>query len=199
MIVLTETWVSSKLDSRELFSCQNDYTVYRQDRCGRLGVGTLIAVADNIVSTFCEDLFDCLNNVVVRFPKAPLFLLGDFNFPGISWKDCCPIVTSGSSECSAFIITCSMFNRSQLVNVPTRVTSSSANVLDLVLTTTPKSVSSLSLLPGLSDHSVIHFTLQSSSPRLPRQYKLIRDYGKADFRAINAELAIFADAFFPQF
>lgn len=92
-----------------------------------------------------------------------------------------------------------MFNLSQLVNVLTRVTSSSANVLDLLLTTTPESVSSLSLLPGLSDHSAIHFTLQTSSPRLPRQYKLIRDYGKADFRAINAELAIFADAFFPQF
>ncbi|KAL3181965.1 hypothetical protein MRX96_035684 [Rhipicephalus microplus] len=115
--------------------------------------------APSAASSFCDDLYDCLNKVVARYPKAPIFLVGDFNFPGILWHDPCPVVTSGSSDCSSFVDMCSAFNLCQLVKEPTRVTASSANVLDLVLTTAPASVSSLTLLPGLSDHAIIHFTI----------------------------------------
>ncbi|XP_037573312.1 uncharacterized protein LOC119455870 [Dermacentor silvarum] len=197
-VVLTETWLSEKVDNCDLFMCEKHYTVYRHDRCGRSGGGILTAVSRDITSfevpipspleflctcirvnekeaifcvcyrapgpaaSFCDDLYDCLTKVVGRYPKAPVFLLGDFNFPGIVWNDPCPIVTSGSSECLTFIDMCAAFNLCQLVKEPTRVTASSANVLDLVLTTAPASVSSLTLLPGLSDHAVIHFTI---SPR----------------------------------
>lgn len=31
-------------------------------------------------STFCNDLHDVLNNIVVRYPHLPIFLLGDLDF-----------------------------------------------------------------------------------------------------------------------
>ncbi|XP_077483861.1 uncharacterized protein LOC144093959 [Amblyomma americanum] len=199
VVILTETWLSEKVDNYDLFTCEKDYTFYRHDRCGRSGGGILAAVSHDLnsyevtvpspieflcvcinlndkdaifcvcyrapsaASTFCEDLHNCLNKVVSRFPKAPVFLLGDFNYPAILWSDPCPIVTSGSSECLAFIDICSTFNLRQLVKEPTRIKGSCANILDLILTTSPESVSSMTLLPGLSDHSVIHFTLSSRS------------------------------------
>lgn len=48
----------------------------------------------------------------------------------------------------AFLNTCSDFNLSQLVKVSACTTQYSATVLDLVLTTDPDLVQSLSLLPG---------------------------------------------------
>lgn len=134
----------------------------------------------------------------MRYPSAPIFLLGDFNFPAISWEDH-PIVTNGSSECLAFLDLCNTFHLSQIVKTPTRVTTSSANVLDLILTTVPDPVSLPTILPGLSDHAVIHFSIPSALPRPLMSYKTIRDYSKADFDAINSELAIFTDSYFPQF
>ncbi|KAH7952353.1 hypothetical protein HPB52_022027 [Rhipicephalus sanguineus] len=195
VVVLTETWLSEKVDNGDLFMCEKQYVVYRHDRCGRLGGGILTAVSRDVTSfevpipspleflctcvrvneqeailcvcyrapsaaaSFSDDLYDCLTKVVGRYPEAPIFLLGDFNFPGILWNDPCPVVTSGSSECLSFVDMCSAFNLCQLVKEPTRVTASSANVLDLVLTTAPASVSSLTLLPGLSDHAIVHFTI----------------------------------------
>lgn len=108
--------------------------------------------------TFCDELYDCLNKVVSRHPKAPIFLMGDFNFPGIQWYDSNPIATTNSSECIAFIDLCSTFNLSQLVQEPTRVTPSCANVLDLVLTNYPDFVSSLTLLPG-SPYNPLYYAI----------------------------------------
>lgn len=153
----------------------------------------------NSSSTFCDEFHDCLNQVVVKFPKAPLFVLGDFNFPAISWNEPFPVTTSPSKECSSFIDVCSIFNLSQLVKGPTRITQSSSSTLDLLLTTVPESVSSLTLLPALSDHLVAHFTIPSSSSRPAKQFKQIRDYVKADFQAINRELEAFIDYFLPEF
>lgn len=154
--------------------------------------------APNAADTFSADLFDCLSIITMRYPSTPIFLLGNFNFPAISWEDH-PVVTNGSSECLAFLYLCNTFHLTQIVKTPTRVTTTSANVLDLILTTVPDFFSSLTVLPGLSDHAVILFSIPSALPRPLMCYKTIRDYRKADFDTSNSELANFADSYFPKF
>lgn len=148
-------------------------------------------------SSFCEELHDSVNKIIMRFPNSPIVLMGDFNFPRIMWSSIPPTVQPFSSECNDFINFCSDYNLSQLVTQPTRITSSSANILDLILTTCPDLVSPILHLPGLSDHCVLHFDLNIRTSAVYNSSKCIRDYGKADFHAINRELSIFIDLFLP--
>lgn len=188
VVALTETWLTDKIYSEELFHCDKNYVVYRRDRDLKPGGGVLIAVADNIVSarialttslelvcvravidhqntlicacyrppnaptTFCDELHDVLNFLVSEFPHSPLLLLGDFNFPRISWASQFPSVFGSSAESQSFINLCLNFNLAQLVSGPTRTGTTSSNTLDLVLVSNPNLVHSLTCLPGISDH-----------------------------------------------
>lgn len=150
-------------------------------------------------STFVSDLHDVVNTVTVRFPDVPVLLLGDFNYPNITWSNDGPCLCTSSTESNDFLNLCSDFNFTQVVTQPTRITSSSATVLDLVLTTSRQLISSLTYLPGLSDHSLIHFVFEVPECRSPVQIKRISDYARADFGAINRELSIFLSDYLRNF
>lgn len=111
--------------------------------------------------SFCNELHDVVNQLFVRYPKSPLFLLGDFNFPDIRWERDSVSLKHNSAESKEFLTFCHDFNLTQLVHFPTRITSTSANILDLILTTTPDLATGLTHSPGISDHSIIHFTLRA--------------------------------------
>lgn len=119
---------------------------------------------------FCEDLHDSLNNIITRFPTSPIILMGDFNFPTIVWSGISPVAQPFSLESNNFVDLCSDYSLSQLVTKPTRTTSSSANILDLILTTCPKLVSSILHLPGLSDHCLLHFDIKMPSAAVPNTF-----------------------------
>lgn len=107
---------------------------------------------------FPEKLNNILNYLTVKQPNAHVLLFGDFNYPDVDWKD--QVALAGSSaETKEFINICLNFNLTQLVSEPTRVTNNSANILDLILTTHPESLSSLTYLREISDHKVIHSVL----------------------------------------
>lgn len=234
IVILTETWLSSKIADSEIFECEGMYKFYRFNRDSRSGGGVLIAVRDSIISsviplnlslefvcarvhvrnkdfifcacyrppasssTFCSELHDVLNRLVVRFPSSSLLLLGDFNFPTINWKSDTPTVSDHSLQALSFLSLCLDFNLKQLVQEPTRCSSHSSNVLDLILTTTPELVSPLTYLPGLSDHCVIQFDLQASASSY-KAFKIIRDYRNADFVSINNELDTFLTDYISRF
>lgn len=151
----------------------------------------------NAPANFCSDLHDALNMICSRFPLAPMFLLGDFNLPLINWSGPFPAASSSSSDYSDFISLCSDFSFSQCVTEPTRITDATANVLDLILTTDPNLASSITYLPGISDHAILNFSLQASSHVANKSTKHFLDYSKANFDAINNELACFLDEFLP--
>lgn len=72
-------------------------------------------------------------------------------------------------------------------------------LLDLVLTTHPNFISTITYLPSRSDHLVVHFSLHIPlvSPKVT--IKHIRDYSRADFTSINSELSQFLDDYLPNF
>lgn len=145
-------------------------------------------------NTFASALHDALNIVIIRFPSSPVFLLGDFNYPSISWGDVLLRATT-SNEANVFVDVCNDFHLHQIVSQPTRTTSSSSNILDLILTTTPNLASPVSHLDGLSDHALLHFLIKSPMHRGIKHAKVIRNYNKANFTAINNELCTFLDTF----
>lgn len=116
--VLEIVWVSAKLSYRRIIfgAC------YRPP---------------NSSLTFVSDLHDAINMVVSRYPACPIFLLGDFNYPGIEWSASIPFSTPFSSSTQQFIGLFLAFNLTQLVSQPTRVTPTTANILDIVLTNCP--------------------------------------------------------------
>lgn len=132
--------------------------------------------------------------MTTRYPSAPIFLLGDFNLPSIDWSlPASP--NSNSSTCQEFIDLCSCFNFTQIVTEPTRVTDTTANILDLILCSSPELCSEITYLPGLSDHFVLNFSIAIARKKTPRKTKTLRNYHRADFSKINNELSHFLTTF----
>lgn len=150
-------------------------------------------------ANFCNDLHDCLSHVKVLFPRAAVILLGDFNFPNIVWSNSYSYSLPNSAEAEHFIRICSDFGLTQLVNFPTRVTDTTSSILDLILTSEPDIVSSVSNVPGISDHDIIQANILLPFSRMRKQLKTIRDYRKADFDSINKDLGTFLDEFLPNY
>lgn len=148
--------------------------------------------------SFIHDLHDVVSTITTKFHSTPLFLLGDFNFPNITWKDGQPILSS-SSDSREFFGFCSTFSLCQMVTQATRITPNSFNTLDLILTNCPEYASETHYLPGISDHLIITFPVNVPFQKLPKSKKIIRDYKKAKFEEINKELCEFVDEFLKDF
>ena len=73
---------------------------------------------------------------------------------------------------------------SQLVVTPTRGT----NILDLFITNFPSLVTSVSTIPGISDHEIVSVQSAIYSPVLKQIPRRILCYSKANWEAISADL-----------
>jgi len=89
--------------------------------------------------------------------------LGDFNYRGINWE-----MLTSDGEGREFLKTTLELNLTQLVNKPTRGNS----ILDLVLTSCPESVESISHLGklGKSNHDILLVKINISSSPPPKSY-----------------------------
>ena len=109
--------------------------------------------------------------------KGDIWVLGDLNYPKMDWdKDDVPFIKTGCAHTrlnDSFIETMSDFNLSQMVRDPTR----QGNILDLFLTTNHTLVSSVNVIPGLSDHNIVKSlvdTKPASTKKAPRKVHLYR-------------------------
>ena len=91
-----------------------------------------------------------------------IILAGDFNLPGITWNDghgCInPSPAYGVDVNTYFIDIINDHGLQQLVGDPTR----NDHILDLVFTTQPEMLKIVSIVPGMSDHEAIIFSLSHS-------------------------------------
>ena len=147
-------------------------------------------------STF-TNLLDKLQQKIDEFSSnnrmPDLYILGDFNFPELSWKTALS-PNNPSPSISELLEFMDKNLLSQLVKEPTR----GANTLDLILTNTPRYVMEIRVRPTtLSDHSIVNAlfgynmldNFQSPPPQNndPFSFRSI-DYHEANFDAINATL-----------
>ncbi len=218
VVCLTETWLDSSYSS----GCLSQFhSVYRVDRVGRQGGGSIVLVpnafdASMPVAPLCTDDFESIvvdirlrdNHMrlisVYRCPgnrssaalvdyleyalatNVPVIAVGDFNLPNVNWNTLTLLPRAVPAERQ--LLNCVIgHGLEQLVLQPTR----NNNILDLVLTSRPGFVSSLSVCPPIipSDHQVVTFDVSLTAPFTKDASVKFRNFRKGDYGRMNAYLA----------
>lgn len=180
-----------------------EVTSYLESVWVQLSCGPTVAIIGVIYrppdmnSSFASQFSNLLSDLTCRFPNSSLLLLGDFNFPAINWSSL--TAPANDPEAQAFLQSCLDFSLQQLIFEPTRRSATTANILDLILTSDPYLCSNIALLEGLSDHSIITGNLNFVPHKKVTRTKQIRCYNRANFGEINAQLSVFADHFLHDF
>ncbi len=130
--------------------------------------------------SFCSHVSSIISD------KIPLLLLGDFNLPFIDWNRSCVVNRGPDSLESQFLQLSLERGLSQLVPEPTR----GENTLDLVFSTEPYLVSSISVDEPLggSDHRAVQFSSELSFNSGHCQASQGYNFHKADYQAIAQAL-----------
>jgi len=143
--------------------------------------------------TQLKESLNSLYSVSTTFPN--LILAGDFILPGITWLDGCgapnPNPAYGAELNSLFIDIINDYSLEQLVHFPTREN----NILDLVFSTQPDLISKVCVVPGISDHEAVTFSVSNSiqAPKKPKHKVFL--FHKADLVALKEELLKFWETF----
>ena len=223
VICITETHLDANVPTYEIFPI--NFNVYRKDRRLYEKGGVAIAIKDTLVNTPCPELdsageivwanvsllsgesmligsfyrppssrvayWDTLADSLQSIPqtKTPhIVLTGDFNAPEIDWID------SNGNHHLENIANELLFT--QLVTEPTRITETSATVLDLVFVSIPDKVQKCSVLPGISDHELVLTDIQVRLKHVEKPKRKIYLYNKGDFDSFWIDLAEFKQDFF---
>ena len=139
------------------------------------------------VDSFLDSLNDQIDNALNENPDT-LILIGDFKDRCVHWDD-----RHSSSEMGLkfynFIKDRNLF---QLVDEPTRITDTSDSLLDLIITDSPGFIENVNTLPPLSDldHNIIYGQLTFSNNRPTHTKRLVWNYNRADFQALNNEFSV---------
>ena len=117
--------------------------------------------------------------------KNNIIVSGDFNAPDISWD------TEYSSQSPAFDRLLEIIDNhdlSQHVKEPTRRERNTQNILDLILSNNPNIIDDVRVVPGISDHGIVLFTVNTSCRRKKNVIRKIFIRKKADSTRIKEEL-----------
>jgi len=205
VIGVTESWATSEILHSKLHI--NGYEVFRRDRATpNRGGGVLLYVKSTlqpIEHTVRSDFGDSVwckmgtlligvcyrsnnSSIVGTDNDAKLceLVMGDFNFPEISWNSN-TVSASGNTGSVKFFESVEDSFLSQHVQFPTR----GYSVLDLVLTRDPDLVSNVQVTSdlGCSDHSMIAFSIHHTGHHI--NYVVRRfDYQKGNYNGIKSTL-----------
>ena len=116
---------------------------------------------------------------------------GDFNAPNINWENHQIIGNVSTSELLLQIF--DKHDLHQLVREPTRRQLQTHNASDLVLSNNRNPVSSIKVMPGISDHAIVLFTLNTRCTRKPSVKRKVYIRKKADSNRIRKELQTFTE------
>ena len=98
-----------------------------------------------------------------------LIIVGDFNC------DVSKALPDSHTQRLKFL--CSLYQLKQFINEPTRVTSTSATLIDLILTNTPENILQSGVIHlGISDHSLVYALRKFSLPKSLPKYKDVRNF-----------------------
>lgn len=105
----------------------------------------------------------------ILLKNSMMILAGDFNAPDINWPNL-ESLNYLSSPSEKLLEMVDKHNLKQLVEFPTKHHGTTHNILDLVFTYNAGLVSSVEVVPGISDHDMILFLLKHRVVR-KRTYK----------------------------
>ena len=124
-------------------------------------------------------LHEALADVLCHYDNT--FVFGDFNIDMLDTESCAAkFFTNNIIE---------PFDFKQVVTEPTRVTDTSAKLLDLILVSNPNCVKMVGTadLPGISDHSMVFLACSIKKPKYKPKTILIRDYSKFNYDSFRSD------------
>ena len=129
----------------------------------------------------------------VTFPF--IILAGDFNFPNITWNNghglINPSPAYGVDINTHFLDIINDHGLEQLVDDPTR----NNHILDLVFTTQPEILKDISVVPRMSDHEAVTFSLNYSNSQPTKPAHKVYLFHKGNIEAIKDEIIEFQESF----
>ena len=137
---------------------------------------------------YLENLCSFFSDLVQQNSNVPIWISGNWNLPNINWETNivagynCPTIL-----CDVILDFVENYGFLQTVNIPTRF----SHILDVFLTNRPTLIHSCEVLPGISDHEVVHVVSSvfiSYCRSKPRRILLWR---KADFEIIKNHILNF--------
>ena len=115
---------------------------------------------------FDTELCDALISVMPM--NKPIYIFGDLN---------CNLLNSSDPASQALINFCASFNLTQLIRQPTRITESSATLIDVILTSHENSIIDTQVMPSsISDHDLIYVVLKLKRQRPKPVYITTRSF-----------------------
>lgn len=108
-----------------------------------------------------EELRLSLLKMGINLHKNCVILAGDFYAPGIDWPNL-ESATQPSSSSERLLQTVDEHDLNQLIKQPTRHQGNTHNILDLVFTNYTSVVGNMKVVPGISDHDIVLFSVKSS-------------------------------------
>ena len=202
ILAINESKIDNSISDNELHIF--GYDIIRKDR-NRYGGGVVLYVRDNIPFSERKDLISkdlemvCIEinrpynksllisawyrppNSNINFfdeyaeflckceaENKELIVLGDLN--------CDVSKTQLDNQTRKLQFLCSLYQFDQLINEPTRVTPTSASLIDLILTNKPENISQSGVVHlGISDHSLIFAIRKLTLPKSGRTSPMVRE------------------------
>lgn len=178
-IIVKDTLPSSQVDTGA--SCEIVWCCIHGRSGQTLIVGSFYCPPQSSIAVL-EELTKSIRIIKAKYPSARLILGGDFNAPGIDWKNGCLTESYTSKSFRELLITISSdYFLEQVVSEPTR----GRNLLDLCFTTHPNQVKQCSTMPGLSDHEAVIVTFATSLHVLKQCPRKTLLYNKANWDSIK--------------
>jgi hypothetical protein len=213
ILAINETKIDSSILNAEIHI--DNYTIVRFDR-NRFGGGVALYIKNNIPYTERKDLVpDYLEMTCVEITRQhskplliatwyrppnseldiftnfelflfkcdmenkELFLVGDLN--------CDVNKLAPDSQTHKLQNLCSLYQLTQVINEPTRITETTSTLIDLILTNKPEYISTVGVLHlGISDHSLLYAVSKFELPKSRPTIKEVRDFkhfSESQFRA----------------
>ena len=117
--------------------------------------------------------------------KNNIIVSGDFNAPDIDWNT---EYSSQSPASDRLLEIIEDHDLSQHVKEPTRRDGNTQNILDLILSNNSNIIENVSVVPGICDHDIVLFTVNTSCRRRKSVKRKIYIRKKADSTRIKEEL-----------
>ena len=183
------------------------YNTVRKDR-NKFGGGVCLYIKSYLNYSVRNDLMpDQLETIVIEINKpnsVPIFICTWYRPPGTSIElfdtfelflekidsTNCELFVLGDLNCDLFskdldcyskrlLELCELYNLTQMINEPTRVTLHTETLIDLCLTTVPENISLRGVSrTGISDHDIIYIVRKLNHFRTNRHYVVEKRYFK---------------------
>ena len=127
-----------------------------------------------------------------QYPSSNMYIGGDLNLKDIDWENL-KVCDNGEhkSSCNLLLDGLQSTSLEQIVHKPTR----GSSILDLFITDKPDSVTSVDIIPGISDHEIVECNISTHIQPNHKQPRTIYRYDRVDMDGVKRDTQMFRDCY----